>query len=77
MVDHSDYQQLLQEIFDYNVDRISVYYMKFWIPIRVKTTQILLNLSFEPTLKSKPKGRSKILISIGERVYSQPVDVKR
>jgi hypothetical protein len=53
---------LLWDQFGYPVDRISAYYMRFSIPIRIQKIEVLLNLSFEQTYKTmKAEGRSRFL----------------
>lgn len=57
---------MLFDLFDYRLNRISVYYMQFSIPIKYNHIEILLNLSFDPKYKTKLGGRSRFLKSTNE-----------
>ncbi|KAI6197991.1 hypothetical protein M3Y94_01291400 [Aphelenchoides besseyi] len=64
-VEATDYKQFLTSIFNYRVDRISAYNLRFSIPMHFGSliNDCTLQLRFDSSYRSHPWGRSRFVLS--------------
>ncbi|KAI6181570.1 hypothetical protein M3Y98_00843100 [Aphelenchoides besseyi] len=64
-VESTDYKQFLASIFNYQVDRISAYNLRFSIPMHFGSliNDCTLQLHFDSSYRSHPWGRSRFILS--------------